>query len=122
MAKTRVFCSFNYDEVRNLKDLLIDQSKNEDSWFEVYVWSMKERARRGWGEEAERRIKRCDQVIVVLGQKTHSASGVKKEVKMTRRNGMPIFQLKPQDTNSIPVDNAGKVYNWTWDTLKELLS
>ena len=74
-----------------------------------------------WEEEAEGRIKRSDQVIIVLGDKTHSASGVKKEVEMTRDNNVSIFQLQPQDESPTPVANGGKVYDWTWDNLKKLL-
>ena len=123
MVKKRVFCSFDYDNDKNLKDLLIGQSKNPDSAFEVSDWSMKEAAP-SWEEEAEGRIKRSDQVIIVLGDKTHSASGVKKEVEMTRDNNVSIFQLQPQqpqDKSPTPVANGGKVYNWTWDNLNKLL-
>lgn len=75
-----------------------------------------------WEEEAEKRIKRSDVVIIVLGSKTYRASGVKKEVKMARDNGVRTFQLKPQATNPTPVANGGKVYNWTWENLKKQLS
>ena len=95
MSNKRVFCSFDYDNDKNLKELLIGQSKNSDSPFEVSDWSMKEAAPEpSWEEEAEKRIKRSDVVIVVLGSKTHSAPGVKKEVKMARDNSVSIFQLK----------------------------
>lgn len=123
MSKKRVFCSFDFDNDKNLKDLLIGQSKNSDSPFEVSDWSMKEAAPEpSWADEAEKRIKRSDVVIVVLGSKTHSASGVKKEVKMARDHEVRIFQLKPRDTNPIPVANGGTVYNWTWENLKNQLS
>jgi len=123
MAKKRVFCSFDFDNDKNLKDLLIGQSKNSDSPFEVSDWSMKEAAPEpSWEEEAEKRIKRSDVVIVVLGSKTHSASGVKKEVTMARDNDVRTFQLKPQNTNPTPVANGGTVYNWTWENLKNQLS
>ncbi len=122
MVKKRVFCSFDYANDKNLKDLLIGQSKNPDSAFEVSDWSMKEAAPEpSWEEKAEGRIKCSDHVIIVLGDKTHSASGVKKEVEMTRDNNVSILQLQPQDKSPTPVANGGKVYNWTWDNLKKLL-
>ncbi|MCX6880651.1 MAG: TIR domain-containing protein [Verrucomicrobia bacterium] len=122
MSKKRVFCSFDYDNDKNLKDLLIGQSKNSDSPFEVSDWSMKEAAPEpSWEEEAEKRIKRSDVVIIVLGSKTHSAPGVKKEVKMARDNSVSIFQIKPQNTNPTSVTNGGSVCNWTWENLKNLL-
>ena len=123
MSKKRIFCSFDFDNDKNLKDLLIGQSKNSDSPFEVSDWSMKEAAPEpSWEVEAEKRIKRSDVMIIVLGSKTYSASGVKKEVKLARDNNIKIFQLKPQYTNPTPVTNGGTVYNWTWENLKNQLS
>lgn len=75
-----------------------------------------------WEEEAEKRIRRSDVVIILLGSKTYFASGVKKEVKMARDNGVRIFQLKPQNTDPISVTDGGIVYNWTWENLKNQLT
>ena len=119
----RVFCSFDFDNDKNLKELLIGQAKNPDSPFEVSDWSMKEAAPEPkWEEEAERRIKNSDQVIIVLGEKTHSASGVKKEVAMARNNDVAVFQLQPKEKSHTRVENGGSVYDWTWPNLKKLLS
>lgn len=123
MSKTRVFVSFDFDNDKNLKELLVGQSRKNDSPFEIADWSMKEPAPEPkWEEEAESRIKRSDVVVVLLGPKTNYASGVKKEVNIAHDNEVRVFQLKPQDTNPIPVTNAGAVYNWTWDNLKKLLA
>jgi hypothetical protein len=123
MSKTRLFVSFDYHNDKNIKDLLVGQSRNSDSPFEIADWSMKEAAPDPkWEEEAEQRIKRSDVVVVLLGSKTYHASGVKKEVRMARDNDVRIFQLKPKDTNPISVTNAGTVYNWTWDNLRKLLA
>jgi hypothetical protein len=42
MAKARVFTSFDFDhdgDLRNLRNLLVGQSKNTDSSFEMVDWS-----------------------------------------------------------------------------------
>ena len=84
---------------------------------------MKEAApEKDWEEKALSRIKRSDIVVVITGEKTYKASGVKKEVKMARNENIPIIQIKPQGTNPIRVENAGVLYDWTWDNLKRLLS
>ena len=57
-----------------------------------------------------------------MGKKTHSASGVKKEAKMARKNDIRIFQLQPKDQSNEPVNDGGRVYNWTWENLKKLLA
>ncbi len=122
MSKKRVFISFDYDNDLNLKNLLAGQAKLEDSPFEISDWSMKEAApEKDWEDKALSRIKRSDIVVVITGAQTYKASGVKKEVKMARENHIPIIQIKLQGTNPIKVENAGILYNWTWDNLKKLL-
>ena len=122
MSKTRVFCSFDFDNDKKIKDALILQSKLDDSPFEISDWSLKEAAPEPtWEEEAEKKIKRSDVVVILLGTKTHSASGVKKEAKMARDNDIRIFQLQPKDESNEPVKDGGRVYNWTWENLKKLL-
>ena len=93
MAKKRVFVSFDYDNNLDLKNLLVGQA-----------------------------ISRSEVVIVLLGGKTHSASGVRKEVKVANDLSKTRFQIKPQGTNPLRVENAGVVYDWTWDNLKKLLA
>jgi len=122
MSKKKVFISFDYDNDLNLKNLLAGQAKLEDSPFEISDWSMKEAApEKDWEEKALSRIKRSDIVVVITGQQTYKASGVKKEIKMARDENVPIIQIKPQGTNPIRVENAGVLYDWTWDNLKKLL-
>ncbi|MBN2134133.1 MAG: TIR domain-containing protein [Acidobacteria bacterium] len=123
MAKKRVYICFDYDNDKTLKDFLVGQSKYSDSPFEVEDWSMKEAAKeKEWEIEAEKRIKRSEQVIVITGTQTYRAPGVKKEVKITRDLGKPIFQIKGyKDRNCPRVENAGEYYKWTWDNLKTLL-
>jgi DUF971 family protein len=122
MSKKRVFISFDYDNDLNLKNLLAGQAKLEDSPFEISDWSMKEAApEKDWENKALARIKRSDIVVVLTGAQTYKASGVKKEVRMARENNIPIIQIKPQGTNPVKVENAGVIYNWTWDNLKKLL-
>ena len=123
MTKKRLFCSFDFDNDRFLKEALIEQSRNPDSPFEVADHSLKEAApEKDWEAKAEAAIKRSDVVAVLLGTHTHSASGVLKEVAMARRNETPIFQLQPQEKSPKRVDDGGRVHDWTWPNLKNLLS
>ena len=122
MSKKKVFISFDYDNDLNLKILLAGQAKLPDSPFEISDWSMKEEApEKDWEEKALSRIKRTDIVIVITGEQTYKASGVKKEVKMARNENIPVIQIKPQGTNPNRVENAGVLYDWAWDNLKKLL-
>ncbi|TAJ80101.1 hypothetical protein EPO44_18890 [bacterium] len=120
--KKRVFVSFDFDNDKSLKDFIIGQSKNPDSPFEVADWSMKEAApQRSWEDEARERINRSDVVIVMVGNSTHKAAGVLKEVKMARQAEKPIYQIIGyRDSNPTPVPDAGRLLLWNWDNLKKL--
>lgn len=124
MALTRVFVSFDYDNDSFLKDALIEQSRNDDSPFYVADWSIKE-ASRTWKEEARRRIRASDVVVVMCGTRTHTASGVATELAIAQEEDIDYFLLKgykkltcTKPTTARPSD---KMYDWTWDNLKLLI-
>ena len=124
MAKKRVFVSFDFDNDRILKEFIIGQSKNEDSPFEVIDHSLKEAApEKDWEKKATAAIARSDIVVVMVGEKTHKARGVLKEVAMARKAGVKIMQIIGyKDGNYSPVPDAGRLYAWNWENLKKLLS
>ncbi|HPL67082.1 MAG TPA: TIR domain-containing protein [Smithellaceae bacterium] len=67
-------------------------------------------------------MKRSDIVVVMVGPKTHTASGVLKEVSMAREEGISIVQvIGYRDGNYTAVPNAGRLYSWNWDNMKKLL-
>lgn len=123
MAK-RVFISFDFDNDKVLKDFMVGQSRLKDSPFEIYDWSLKESVpEEDWEDEARKKIKRSDIVLVMVGEKTYKASGVLKEVKITRDEEIKIIQMigyKDKDYTRVP--DAGYLYSWNWENLKNLLS
>lgn len=123
MSKKRVFVSFDFDNDKVLKDFIIGQSKLPDSPFEVIDHSLKEAApEKDWEEKARRAIKWSEIVIVMVGPSTYKASGVLKEVKMAREENKRIIQIIGyKDGNYIAVANAGRLYSWNWENLKNLL-
>lgn len=124
MAKPRVFVSFDFDNDRALKDFILGQARLADSPFEVIDHSLKEAApERDWESKARAAIGRSDIVLVMVGQQTHRAQGVLKEVAMAREAGVKIVQIIGyKDGNYTPVPDAGRLYAWNWDNLKKLLS
>ena len=70
MALVPVFISFDYDHDLDCKNLLVGQAKNPDTPFEIADHSVKV-ASPGWKDDARRRIKRVQQVIVICGQHPH---------------------------------------------------
>ena len=121
---TKVFVSFDYDNDAQLKDLLIGQSRNSDSPFEVEDWSVKT-ASPTWRAEARSRISRSNQVIVLCGKSMRSATGVIVEMELARELGTPYFLLAGYTTGSSkPVSalSTDKLYTWSWENLKKLIA
>lgn len=125
MAKKRVFISFDFDHDEDLRNLLVGQSKNPDSPFELADWSVKEHMTGDWKAKVRTRIKSVDQVLVICGQHTHTATGVSVELAIAKEEGQPYFLLWGRNgkncTKPTAADAADKIYEWTWDTLKKLI-
>ena len=124
MTKKRVFISFDFDNDRVLRDFMLGQARLPDSPFEVVDHSLKEAApERNWEAKARAAIARSDVVIVMVGNATHRASGVLKEIAMARDAGVQVVQvIGYKDGDYTPVPNAGRLYAWNWPNLKKLLS
>ncbi|MEA3463533.1 MAG: hypothetical protein U9R14_00395 [Patescibacteria group bacterium] len=123
MAK-KVFVSFDFDNDSGIKNFVMGQAKLDTSPFWGADWSMKEEApQHSWEDEAEKRIKQCDIVLVMVGKYTYKASGVLKEVGFARQHNKPIAQIIAYSdfVNPTQVANAGRLYRWSWENLKTLL-
>ncbi|MBP2641040.1 MAG: hypothetical protein H6Q66_1991 [Firmicutes bacterium] len=126
MVKKRTFISFDYDNDSDLKILLVGQAKNPDSPFAITDMSIKETIDSNWKAKARTRIKSCDVVIVMCGEKTDAASGVSAELKIAQEEEVSYFLLhgRPGKTCAKPKAALAKdkVYKWTWDNLKKLIN
>ncbi len=126
MSKTRTFISFDYDHDSDLKNLLVGQAKNDDSPFSITDMSIKETITKEWKDDARRRIRRCDVVVVICGEYTNTASGVSAELEIARKEGIPYFLLCGRSTQKCIKPKSAKVvdkiYDWTWENLKLLIN
>lgn len=124
MAKMPVFISFDYDHDSDCKTMLVGQAANKDSPFEISDWSIKEPSV-DWKDKARARIKRVQQVIVICGQYTDTATGVNAEIRIAREEKKPYFLLngRPNLTCKKPTAAlaSDKIYKWTWENLKKLI-
>jgi len=124
VAKKRVFVSFDFDNDKALKDLIIAHARRQDSPFEVSDFSLKEAApQKEWLAKARAAISRSEVFIVMLGPKTRTAPGVRKEVAIANELKKVRFQIIGHEhgSDSWAVPNAGRVYRWNWENLKKLL-
>ncbi len=79
-----------------------------------------------WKDKVKGRIERADQVAVLCGLSTHTATGVAAEVTIAQEVGKPYFLLagysdaaNKKPTTALSTD---KLYKWTWDNLKSLIA
>lgn len=126
MAKKRTFISFDYDNDSDLKTLLVGQARNPDSPFEITDMSIKEAIAKDWKENARRRIRGCDIVVVLCGKYTDTATGVSTELKIAQEEGVPYFLIWGRSgercVKPVAAKSTDKIYKWTWDNIKSLMS
>ena len=117
MAKVGVFFSFEFDRDKELYGSFFAQAKGE-SRHAIRDYSLdKVHPPDDWKEKAENQIDQCNIVIVVIGQDTHTATGVEEEVEIAKQLGKRIFQIQPQKQNYGGVDGAGEIIPWKWDKI-----
>ena len=125
-TKKRVFISFDFDHDDGAKIMLAGQAKLPDSPFDFIDASLKEPLTGDWKDKVRRRMDNIDVVIVLCGEHTNKASGVAAELTIAQEKNKSYFLLaayadktcvKPSSVNS-----SDKIYKWTWDNLKTLLS
>ena len=119
----RTFISFDYDYDLDIKTMLVGQSKNPDSPFEISDWSIKA-ASSDWKDKARQRIKAAGLVIVLCGEHTHEATGVSVELAIAQNEAVSYFLLAGRGSISRRPTTAksnDEMYTWTWDNLKALV-
>jgi hypothetical protein len=124
--KKRTFISFDFDNDEDLRNLLVGQSKNPDSPFEIEDWSLKEPLSGDWKDKVRIRIRKIEVVIVICGHYTDTASGVSEELSTAQEEKIPYFLLWGRKEGVIKKPKTAlasdKIYSWTWENLKNLIN
>ena len=123
MAQVKVFLSFEFDKDGELYGDFIAQAP-QHSQYKIIDCSLNEpyHPDAQWLDKARNQIKLADIVIVLLGQDTHNAPGVEKEVGEANQLKKPMFQIRPQGRTSGPVPGAGDVIPWDWKKIDAKIS
>ena len=125
MATVGIFLSFEFDRDEELHQNFYEQAR-ELSCYRVKDCSLQEpyppHNDREWLEKAHSLISQSDIVIVVVGQDTHNAPGVEKEVTIANQEEKPIFQIRPQSSTAGSVEDAGDMIPWEWKRIDEKIS
>ena len=125
MAKVKVFLSFEFDRDADLYRNFFAQARRGDSCHDLEDYSLNEAYRphdESWLKKAREQIDLADIVVVALGDDTHNAPGVIKEVGEANQFKKPIFQIRPQGRTSGPVPGAGDVIPWNWKKIDAKIS
>jgi hypothetical protein len=120
-TKTPVYISFDYDYDRDLKELLVGQSRLPNTPFSIIDHSIKKETK-GWKADARKRIARARVVIVICGLHTDQALGVAGEIEIAREVGVKYHLLRGRKNGSVRRPKGTSIFetihDWTWDNLR----
>ena len=121
--RKKVFISFDFDNDQFLRDSLVGQCKNNGTPFDMEDWSVKEPWNQSeWKEKCLSKIRKCDLVIVMVGEKTYACSGVKAEIAMAKEARVPVVGVKGYPNKNCPKpDGLEGFYKWTWENVENLV-
>ena len=121
--KIRVFLSFEFGRDNELHHNFYTLAAR-DSQYEIIDCSLNEAYHPDpkWLNKARAQIKKSDIVIVMLGQDTHNATGVEKEVGEARQLKKPMFQVRPQRRTYGEVRGADEVIPWKWKRIDAVIA
>ena len=117
----RIFVSFEFDKDSELKENFYGQAKRETR-HRVRNFSLNEAYPDAeWVGKARSAIKECDVVVVLVGEDTHNAPGVRTEVKIARGMDKPVFQIRPQGRPHNGVLYLDEPITWKWKQINRKL-
>ena len=125
MAKVKVFLSFEFERDQGHYRSFRAEVAHGDSCHEIEDYSLNEPYKLHddeWLKKAHDQISRSDIVIVIIGEDTHNAPGVKKEVTITNQQHKPKFQIRPKNSTGGPVSGAGDEIPWKWKKIDAKIS
>jgi len=122
MAIPRAFISFDFDNNSTEKLLFVGQAKNSKTLFNIEDWSSKESLpQKEWEELIKSKINKCNMLIVIVGKKTHTATGVLKEIAFAKNQNVPVFGVYvggADNTSTLPTGlQRNRTIDWVWDVI-----
>lgn len=126
MADPRAFISFDFDNNKTEKDLFAGQAKNSRTPFSIEDWSSKTALpQKEWEELINAKIKRCNLLIVLVGKKTYTATGVAKEISFAKANDVPVFGVYVGGANTatdLPTGlQRNRTISWDWEKIADAI-
>lgn len=121
MPLLNIFASFEFDKDNELKNNFFRQAE-DNSEHQVRNCSLREAyPTDAWKGKARNAIRECDVVVILIGQDTHNASGVRTEVEIARGLGKPIIQIQPKKRPHTGVSGIETTVRWYWKRINREL-
>lgn len=122
MAYPRAFISFDYDNDSLQKLYFAGQIKNSRTPFNLEDWSSKTHLpQREWEELIHAKINKCNVLIILVGKKMASATGVVKEIAFAKANNVPIFGIYvggADSSSTLPIGlQRNRTIEWNWTAI-----
>lgn len=122
MAYPRAFISFDYDNDSLQKMYFAGQIKNSRTPFNLEDWSSKTHLpQREWEQLIHDKINKCNVLIILIGKRMSSATGVAKEIAFAKANNVPIFGIYvggADASSTLPVGlNRNRTIEWNWTSI-----
>jgi len=127
MADPRAFISFDFDNNSTERTLFVGQSKNSKTPFNIEDWSSKSSLpQKEWEDLIKKKINKCNMLIVLVGKKSSTATGVIKEIKFAKDQDVPIFGIYVDGANTTTTLPTGlqrnRTINWDWAKIESAIS
>ena len=129
MAKRKVFISFDYNNDRHYKNLLVAWDKNKHFDFSFYDGSVtvpvNSTSAGPIRRVISRRISECPRFLCIVGERTYSSSWVAWEIDKAVQLSRKLIAIKTSRSNSTPPSLYGVDATWalsfTFDGIKKAL-
>lgn len=126
MANPRVFISFDFDNNSGERMYFSGQAKNSRTPFNIEDWSSKRvLPEKFWEQQLKIKINKCHILVVLVGLKTSSATGVVKEISFAKEQNVPIFGVYVGGANSttaLPIGlQRNRTISWNWEGIAKAI-
>ena len=129
MAKMKVFISFDYDNDKHYKNLLVAWNKNKQFDFGFYDGSVTVPVNSTDAGPIRRviaqKIAACPRFLCIVGQHTHKSDWVKWEIDKAVELKRKIIAVKTDRSNATPANLYGVGASWAlsfaFDAIKNAL-
>ncbi|MGG7035705.1 MAG: TIR domain-containing protein [Flavobacterium sp.] len=122
MANPRAFISFDFDNNNNEKVLFAGQAKNSRTPFDIEDWSSKSALPQSqWEKIISDKINKCNILIVLVGKRMATATGVDKEIAFAKSQNVPVFGIYVDGAGTLSSLPGGltrnRMISWEWESI-----